>query len=170
VAATIAMFQPEIATTWLAPTVVNAAAGPGRRDPQADQDPRREPGLGLGDRPAKGIVGTSSQALEGPSGITGRAQDLDRPRPKDARGTDPMRYSPYSPSGRGSGAPSMATRSRATTGHGRSVAASRTRPAAPGQDRWTMALRSGPTLATTAVHGPSPSSSATLPAAGPAGR
>ena len=65
-AATIAMFQPEIATTWLTPAVVNAR-GDVAIDPiaQADEDPRREPGLGLREDPRQGLAGVAAPRLRG---------------------------------------------------------------------------------------------------------
>ena len=72
-AATIAMFQPEIATTWLTPAV-----GECRRqvavDPvaQADQDPGRQSGLGFGQDPGEGLARSPSQFLEAAPGIRRR--------------------------------------------------------------------------------------------------
>ena len=65
VAATIAMFQPEIATTWLAPdrregsgeVAIDAVA-------QADDDPGRQPGLRFGDRGRESIARGASKPLE----------------------------------------------------------------------------------------------------------
>ena len=64
-AATIAMFQPEMATTWLTPAVVNAAArSRSTAVAQADQDPGRETGLRLRQDARRGLGRAASQCLE----------------------------------------------------------------------------------------------------------
>ena len=75
------MFQPEIATTWLAPTVVNV----GREVAvdavaQADQDARREPRLGLRHRGRERRIGVPPQSLERGAEVVAAGQDLERPR------------------------------------------------------------------------------------------
>ena len=75
------MFQPEIATTWLTPgsrergreVAVDAVAKP-------DQDPGREPGLGLGERQGERIARAAPEALDlahwvGAAGTISRVRD-----------------------------------------------------------------------------------------------
>ena len=63
--ATIAMFQPEIATTWLTPAVAKSAASVAvDAFAEADEDPGGEPGLGLGKRPLQGVAARVAERLE----------------------------------------------------------------------------------------------------------
>ena len=90
VVATIAMFQPEIATTWLAPTAVNAAArsrSTRSRSPMRIPDARPASGSGIA-RPS-----AASAPRRRPSRVRARVargrDDLDRPRPDDPGRPDP---------------------------------------------------------------------------------
>jgi len=56
---------------------------------ETDEDPGREPGLGLGDGSTERVVGGSSETLERSSGIAWRGEDLDRSRSQHADGADP---------------------------------------------------------------------------------
>ena len=77
--ATIAMFQPEIATTWLAPAVAKSAASErSTRSRSPIEDPGGEAGLRLRQREAEGVTGRVAHRLERETGR--RRQDGHGPR------------------------------------------------------------------------------------------
>ena len=159
--ATIAMFQPEIATTWLAPAMVNALA---RSRSTRSRSPMSTPAA----KPASG----SGMELSRPSAAARR-------RPSSVRSSVPVagsnssdsarsvpiapifvRYSPYASSGGGRMRPSTSTRSPGTTAgnHGR-VAAMRAGGVSGRSSRIVagrVPTRGAPTVWTVAIHGPSP--------------
>ena len=101
-AATIAMFQPEMATTWLTPAVVNAAA---RSRSTRSRRPMRMPAA----RPASGSGRTRVSASPAPRRSASRRRPRSSRRRLDARAsatvsvpTAPIRsrYAPYGESGR----------------------------------------------------------------------
>ena len=136
-AATIAMFQPEIATTWLTPAVVKSAAtSPVDAIAQADEDPRGESRLGFGEHAGQQLAGIAAPALQQRAGIDGPLQHLHRPGVEGAPRAESLEVSTI-----------RAVRSRPRTSrHGDPVARF---------DRWIARQRRGdPEPARAAGHGP----------------
>ncbi len=99
IAATMAMFQPEMATTWVSPAVANAVAISGAMlAANAEQDPRSERRLGLGHH----LVQAIEQPSPGGSGDGPRSRAGRKSRPFVPRGRAPGRRFPAAPGTRGS--------------------------------------------------------------------
>ena len=112
----MAMFQPEMATTWLTPAVVNAAA---RSRSTRSRSPMRMPAA----RPASGsgrTVASAEAAACRAASIAWAASGGGRSTVIDRAVKVPIapirsRYSPYGESGRGRIGPSIVSRSPGTT-------------------------------------------------------
>ena len=87
---------------------------------QADEDPGRQPGLGLGQDARERLAGRPRSRSRATPGRRRGADRSSGGRAERADGTDPPRYSPYGESGRGRIEPSTGTRSPGmTTGYAR---------------------------------------------------
>ena len=173
VVATMAMFQPEIATTWVAPTVVNAAD---RSRSTRSRRPMRIPlarpasGSGIARWMARSAPrrSPSSDRLRSPLGATTVRPEARIVAPTPIR----ARYAPYGSSAGGARRdPASVTRSPGTTigNPGRVLATRRPAGASNATTASCWPARGALIVRTSAVHGPRPagSSAAIAGAAGP---
>lgn len=163
--ATIAMFQPLIATTWLAPAIVKASArSRSTRSRSPMSTPAASPASGSGIERSM----PSAAVRRKPSRVRSTVPVAGMSSTRSARNVPiaPIfaRYSPYSSSGGGRIPPETSTRSPGTTaGNQGSVAATRI-GSAPSTSSSIVAGRvptlGAPTVWTVPTHGPSPFGSA----------
>ena len=115
-AATIAMFQPEMATTWLTPAVVKSAARPrSTRSRRPMRIPAASPASGSGRTDARADPAERRSSSRARAGLSGEGRTLNVFACSVPSAPIRLRYCPYGESGGGRIDPSIATTSPGTT-------------------------------------------------------
>ena len=175
-AATIAMFQPEMATTWLTPAVVNAAArSRSTRSRNPIRIPAASPASGSGRTRRERIAGPASPAFEDPAcigraafpgsldGQRVRAERAIRLDPPQVRAIGRVRRRAHGTFDRDR----VARDDRRVAGQGGRDADRGTEPGALTSVARCWPSRGDPTASTCMIHGPRSSGSINEPAVAP---